>query len=273
MHLSHSALRVALARRAFSPIAIVVSLVLVIACHDNDTIPLIGFAGSGGTDSATAGRSGASGASTAGKAGSAAGSHSAGSAGSNQIGDVGGAAGFGGSTESGSGGRGGSGGTSGSAGSAGSAGSGGLAGSSGSGGASSSAGSGGSGPSSNCAVGGALFAEGTYADANGNQFILKIAQKATTFALVPAGVANSTQPPQLFRVDRVCAPSGALIANDASSSYRVDFIQTGSQLAVCLSPPAPSLDAALVVPPADTAHVTDTGCSGQAFKIYSKGAL
>ncbi|MEI9948808.1 MAG: hypothetical protein WDO74_07445 [Pseudomonadota bacterium] len=164
----------------------------------------------------------------------------------------------------------GSGGVAGSAGSDAVAGAGAIAGNAGS---DAVAGAGGVGPTSTCAVGGALFVVGNYADTAGNQFILRAAPKAATFALIPTGAAHPTRPPQLFLVKRVCAPGGALIASDGSSNYRVDFMQTGSQLAICWSGSVATLEAALVLPPADGSHAASTGCAGHAFTVYSAGTL
>ena len=125
----------------------------------------------------------------------------------------------------------------------------------------------------NCVAGGAQFVVGNYADTAGNKFILRTSAKAATFALIPAGAANPAKPPRLFLVDRICAPGGALIAKDESSSYRLDFRQTGSQLAVCLSAAAPTLGAALALPAADGARAADTGCSGKPFAFYTTEAL
>ncbi len=124
-----------------------------------------------------------------------------------------------------------------------------------------------------CTAGGALFVVGNYADASGNRLLLRTAAKAATFALVPAGVATPAQPPQLYLVERVCAPGGALIAKDESSSYRVDFTQTGSRFSVCLSAPVATLAAALVLPPGDPSHAADTGCAGKPFTVYTAEAL
>ena len=118
-----------------------------------------------------------------------------------------------------------------------------------------------------------MFVVGNYEDTAGNQIILRAAPKAATFALVPAGVANPAKPPQLFLVNRVCAPGGALIASDGSSSYRLDFVQSGNQLAVCLSAAVSTVEAALALPPADAAHSTSTGCAGHAFTVYTTGIL
>jgi len=135
------------------------------------------------------------------------------------------------------------------------------------------AGAGGTGPLSNCTAGGALFVVGNYADSADNQLLLRTAPKAATFALVPPGVASPVHPPQLFLVNRVCAPGGALIASDGTANYRLDFIQSGSQLAVCSSAAVATLDAALALPPANLSLSASTGCSGQPFTVYTAGAL
>ena len=266
MHQSHSARDFVPTHRSISSMAVaMVALVFAVACEDNDGLRIQSASGSGGAGGALAAQGGSSGAALAGSP-----SNSAGKGGLDEVaGNAGGVAGSAGSGLAGSGGVAGSAGSGGIAGSGGVAGSG-VAGSAGSGGI---AGSGGSGPTTNCVAGGALFVVGNYADATGNQLMLRAAPKAATFALVPAGGAEPSKPPQLFLVNRLCAPGGALIASDGSSNYRVDFVQSGSQLAVCLSAPVPTLDAALALPAADTSHSTSTGCAGHPFASYTTGAL
>lgn len=275
---SHPAQDVVPARRSLSRATVALTaLVFTLGCRDNDSLPADGSAGSTGIGNAGAGHSDAGSAGTAGSnAGSAGENGVAGSAGSVEdagsagTGEVAGSSGTAGST--GAGGAAVSAGSEGTAGNAGSAGTAGFAGVAGSAGSAGIAGAGGSGPLSNCTAGGALFVLGNYADSGGNQVILRAAPKATTFALVPAGAATRTHPPQLFLVNRVCAPGGALIASDGSSNYRLDFIQSGNQLATCLSAAAATLDAALALPPANPSLSASTGCSGQPFTDYSAGS-
>jgi hypothetical protein len=124
-----------------------------------------------------------------------------------------------------------------------------------------------------CQPGGTLFVVGNYVNAAGDELFLRSTASAATLAVVPKAPAAPAQPPQLFAVERVCAPGGALVARDATSRYRVDFAQSGSQFAFCMSPPVPTLDAAANLPPADVTHAADTGCSGQPFKAYTAEAL
>ena len=223
------------ARHSISLIAVAAAgLVFASACNDGD-------AGHAAVVHATAGAAGAAGAGA-----DSLGSSGAGMGGANHV-----------ASDAGSGGA-----------TAGDAGIGGDGGASGDGGA-----AGETNHTLNCATGGALFVVGNYSDAAGNRFVLRTAAKAATFALIPAGVADPAQPPRLFLVDRLCAPGGALIARDESSSYRVDFLQTGSTLAVCLSAPVATLDAALALPPADSAHAANTGCAGKPFTSYTTEAL
>ena len=125
------------------------------------------------------------------------------------------------------------------------------------------------GQASNCRPGGAPLVVGNYQDAAGNQLLLRTAAKAATLALLPAGAENPAQPPRLFVVNRVCSSGQALLASDESSIYRVDYVQTGAQLAVCWSVPVANLEAALALNPADGAHSADNGCAGQPFAAYT----
>jgi hypothetical protein len=212
------------------------ALFFAAACNDSDAAHAV-IAGAGGALNAQAGHAGASGEAVAGASGSAAGEAAAGGAASD-AGAAGENAGAAGGSEAGAGGAAGEG-----------------------------------GQVTNCEAGGGLFVVGNYIDAAGNRFLLRNAAKAATFAIVPAGAASPATPPRLFAVDRLCAPGGALIATDASSSYRVDFRQAGSQLAVCISAPTPTLAAALALPPADSSRAADTGCAGKPFTDYSAEAL
>jgi len=126
---------------------------------------------------------------------------------------------------------------------------------------------------SNCPPGGAPLVVGNYVDAGGNQFLLRAAAKAATFALVPAGAANPAKLPRLFVINRVCSAGKALIASDESASYRLDFTQMGNQLSVCLSAPVTTLDTAVALPSADVTHAADTGCAGKPFSVYTAEAL
>ncbi|MES1173146.1 MAG: hypothetical protein ABUL62_02365 [Myxococcales bacterium] len=128
------------------------------------------------------------------------------------------------------------------------------------------------GQATSCETGGALFLAGNYVDTAFNRLLLRSAAKAPTFALVPSGAANPSRPPQLFAVERLCAPGGALIATDESSSYRVDFTQSGLKFAVCISAPVPTLAAALALPAADSSRLSDTGCAGKPFTVYTAEA-
>lgn len=210
------------------------------ACDDSDSMRAPPNAGGGG---------GTSGASTAGGAGR----NAAGSAGT-----VAGEAGAGGDS--------GAGGESDAPGPAGEAGNGGDAGAAGEAGA-------GPGLISNCSPGGAPLVVGNYVDAAGNQFLLRTAARSATFALVPAGPANPARLPRLFVIERVCSVGKALVASDESASYRLDFTQTGNQLAVCLSAPVATLDAAAALPRADATHAADTGCAGKPFTVFTAEAL
>ena len=225
-----------LARRSISVLAVAtVALAFTPACDDGDGVPAaIDTGGSGGAGN-VASHAGAGGAAVAGAAGSI-GSGDAGSAGV----------------------------TSGDAG----------AGGDGAGAGAGDAGAPGEpGQASNCRPGGAPLVVGNYQDAAGNQLLLRTAAKAATLALLPAGAENPAQPPRLFVVNRVCSSGQALLASDESSSYRVDYVQTGAQLAVCWSVPVASLEAALALNPADAAHSAGTGCAGQPFAAYTAEVL
>ncbi len=91
-----------------------------------------------------------------------------------------------------------------------------------------------SGQTMNCTEGGAEFIVGNYEDAAGDHFLLRTAAKATTFAAIPAGAATPAKPPRLFLVERFCMAGGALLAKDETSHYRLDFLQLGNQLSLCL---------------------------------------
>ncbi|MEO8902814.1 MAG: hypothetical protein ABI488_12305 [Polyangiaceae bacterium] len=277
MHLSHPTRVLVSICRSISPTAVALgALLFAVACNDDDRLHTSpGGAGSNGVGTAGSNSAGSAGSNNAGSAGS----NSAGSAASNSPGSAGSAgsadsnsAGSAGSDSAGSAG-------SDSAGSAGSDSAGGAdtagqAGSGGTAGGNAGAGAGGgSGQTTNCVAGGTPFVVGNYVDASGRQLLLRTAAKAATFALVPAGAANSALPPQLFLVERVCASGGALIAKDESSAYRVDFLQSGSQFAICLSAAVATLDAALVLAPANLAHAADTGCAGKPFTVYTAEAL
>ena len=225
------------------------ALLLVVACDDNDALrgsvsggdagASAGGVANAGGGVASAGaptHAGASGASLAGTGGSAAGEAGAGGASSPD-------AGAGGESEAG-------------------------AGDESEGGA-----SGEPSQDEHCESGGALFLAGNYVDTAGNRLLLRSAPKAATFAIVPSGAASPAKLPQLFQVDRLCAPGGALIAKDGSSSYRVDFVQTGLRFAVCISTAVATPDAASALPPADSSHSSDTGCSGKPFTVYTAEAL
>ena len=256
MHQSHPARESISVRCSVSPRAVaVIALVFAFGCHDDDALRADGLAGGSGMSGAAAGHAGAD-AGTSGRGASAGEAAIAGYVGADEV------AGGAGSAE-----------VAGNAGSMDSAGSGGSAGLAGSDGGAGRAGSGAGGATSNCAAGGALFVVGNYADAAGNEIILRSGAKAATIALVPAGAATPSKPPQLFLVDRVCKPGGALIANDGSSRYRLDLEQSGSQLAVCWSAAVTTLDAALALPPADASLYASSGCSGQPFTIYTAAAL
>lgn len=241
MHQSHPARGFAPTRRSISLTAVALAaLLLVSACNDNDHA----HAGAGTAGANSAGTAGANSAGTAG-------ANSAGTAGANSAGTAGAnSAGAGGADPAGQGGSGDA-----------------VAGDGGAGAG------GGSAQATSCAAGGTPFVVGNYVDRAGNQLVLRTAAKATTFALLSAGAANPALPPRLFLVERVCAPGGALIAKDESSAYRVDFLQAGSQFALCLSAAVSTLDAALALPAANVAHAADTGCAGKPFTVYTAEAL
>jgi hypothetical protein len=124
-----------------------------------------------------------------------------------------------------------------------------------------------------CEPGGALFVAGNYANAAGDELLLRSTPSAATLALVPKAPAAPAKPPELFAVERVCAPGGALIVRDTSSRYRVDFSQVYDQILVCISSPVATLDLASNLPPADLAHASDTGCAGKPFSVYTAEGL
>jgi len=268
---SHPAREIVPACRSISSTAAALAaIIFAIGCNDNDGLNTsMGGAGASEGGHAGATHTGSAGASHAGSGGMGGVSsvEIGGGAGSTEMSEVAGAGGVNSAGEADSGGA--NGGNAG-------AGAGGVAGNSGSAGAFGVAGNGGgagAGPVTNCVAGGTPFVVGNYVDSAGAQLILRTAAKAATFALVPAGSADPTRPPQLFLVERVCVPGGALIARDQSASYRVDFLQAGSQFAICVSAAVPTLEAALALPAANPAHSADTGCAGHPFTIYSAEAL
>ncbi|MET0794253.1 MAG: hypothetical protein ABW061_22210 [Polyangiaceae bacterium] len=124
-----------------------------------------------------------------------------------------------------------------------------------------------------CAAGGALFVVGNYANAAGDQLLLRSTATAATLALVPHGEASPTALPQLFLVERTCAPRNALIVRDESAYYRLDFSQVGGHFAFCASASVATLDAAVLLTPADVSRATSTGCSGKPFSSFDAEAL
>jgi len=74
---------------------------------------------------------------------------------------------------------------------------------------------------------------------------------------------GAPMPPRLFRVERVCASGAELVAQDATSSYRVDFLQRGGELSVCFSMPAASVEAAI-----GREH-----CRGKSFTVFTRAAM
>ena len=226
-------------RRSVSSCAVALALVLAAACNDNDALRGVVSGGGAGASAGGVANSGAAGdaggASLAGTGGSAAGESGAGASSAD--------AGAGDASDAGAGGE-------------------------------SDGGAGGApGQAMNCESGGALFLAGNYVDPAGNRFLLRSAAKAATLAIVPAGSASPAKLPQLYEVDRLCAAGGALIAKDASASYRVDFVQTGLKFAVCISAPVATLAAALALPPAVVSHLVDSGCAGKPFSVYTAEAL
>ena len=273
---SHPAREIVPACRSISSTAAALAaIIFALGCNDNDRLKT----GTGGAEASAAGSAGtnhtgsagasSAGASNVGSAGIGAVSSAGigGGAGSTEMSEVAGAGGVNSAGEAGFGGE--NGGNAG-------VGAGGVAGDSGSAGAigvAGNSGGAGAGAVTNCEAGGPPFVVGNYVDPSGAQLILRTASKAATFALLPAGSADPTRPPQLFLVERVCAPGGALIARDQSANYRVDFLQAGSQFAICVSAAVPTLEAALALPAANPAHSADTGCAGHPFTIYSAEAL
>lgn len=124
---------------------------------------------------------------------------------------------------------------------------------------------------SRCEAGGTLFVAGNYGDAK-RSLLLRTTATAATLALLPKGAASSANLPQLFLVERSCAPGGALIARDESTHYRVDFDQSENRLSICFLPAA-TLQAALELEPADKAHAADRGCAGKPFQSFVQEAL
>jgi hypothetical protein len=113
---------------------------------------------------------------------------------------------------------------------------------------------------------------GNYLDLAGNDFLLRTTATAATLARVPKGAADPGKLPQLFLVERSCAPGGAVIVQGETEHYRLDFVQNGAELAVCFSA-APTLQAALELAPAAVSRSADTGCLGKPFETFSQGAL
>lgn len=123
-------------------------------------------------------------------------------------------------------------------------------------------GEGGALPISRCEAGGALFVAGNYADAT-RSLLLRTTATAATLALVPKAAASSTTLPQLFLVERSCAPGGAVIARDESAHYRVEFQQSDSRLQICFAKAA-TFEAALLLEP---------GCGTNAALSLTQEAL
>ncbi len=110
-----------------------------------------------------------------------------------------------------------------------------------------------------CTAGDAPFVVGNYQNVAGDQLLLRSTATASTLALVSQGAARPSAPPQLFLVERSCAPGGALLVRDQSAHYRLDFRQTGGRLALCSSAPVATLDAAARLTP---------GCASKPFSMY-----
>ncbi len=115
-----------------------------------------------------------------------------------------------------------------------------------------------------CEAGGVLFVVGNYRNAAGDQLLLRSTATASTLALVSHGAARPSVPPQLFLVERSCAPGGALLVRDESAHYRLDFRQAGGRFALCASVPVATLEAAARLTP---------GCAGKPFSMYDAEAL
>jgi hypothetical protein len=220
--------------------AVSVAFVLTVsACGSDNPVTAAGGAGGGGEGGATHASGGTGGKRSNGDAGAAGSTLTAGAAGTAGV-----------DSEAGAGGV---------------VGEGGVAGRSGSGGAPVQ-------PSA-CEPGGTLFSAGNYSDSSGNELWLRQGAKARTLALLASGAANADKLPQLFVVDRVCVASTALIARDPSSAFRLDFSLEGNELSVCMSAPMASVEAALLLPAADIAHLGDTGCLGKPFHVFATEAV
>ncbi len=120
-----------------------------------------------------------------------------------------------------------------------------------------------------CAAGGPVFVVGNYANATGDELLLRASPSAATIAFVPKAPAVLAKPPQLFAVDRFCSSNGAFIATDGAAHYRVDFVQSGSQVALCMSAAASTVELAASLAPADLTHQSDTGCAGKPFRVFA----
>jgi hypothetical protein len=116
---------------------------------------------------------------------------------------------------------------------------------------------------------------GNYLDAAGNQLWLRDSGKAVTVTRVPVGKPVAATPPALWQVVQACADDAALLLKTPAGAFtRLDYLQGTSSLTVCIAgETAATLELALALPAASRVNTIDSGCNGQPWNRFAKGAL
>jgi hypothetical protein len=116
-----------------------------------------------------------------------------------------------------------------------------------------------------CTGDGTLSIVGNYVAADGSQHWLRKTASATTYARVPSGKADNTNPPTIWKITQVCSTEKAFVATSEAGKFaRVDWAQSPAGLQLCVAV-EDAADAAAALAAGKSTAASPTGCKGRAW--------